>query len=195
MGRRRASIRSHQKGFSLIEMLAVVFVVVLLTSLISLNVGSGSSEINRENQVREVAALLGYALTESELSGTDHGLLIHQLDGFDEGSYRGLWLRRYDQGWAEPLSLNNAFEDLAFESGIELELRLDEQPPVDFEVLEEDANPPPQIILFAGGEVTPGELDWIDERSGDLLYTLRWDLFGRMTFMPKGIEPDDVFED
>jgi general secretion pathway protein H len=195
MGRKWTSMRSHQKGFSLIEMLAVVFVVVLLTSLVSLNVGSGSSEINRENQVREVAALLGYALTESELSGTDHGLLIHQLDGFDEGSYRGLWLRRYDQGWAEPLSLNNAFEDLAFESGIELELRLDEQPPVDFEVLEEDTNPPPQIILFAGGEVTPGELDWIDERSGDLLYTLRWDLFGRMTFMPKGIEPDDVFED
>ena len=192
-------MRRHQEGFSLIEMLAVVFVVVLLTSLVSLNVGSGSADINRENQVRDVAAMLGYALTEAELSGTDHGLLIHQLDGFDDsfddGSYGGLWLRRYDQGWAEPLSLNTAFEDLVFESGIELELRLEEQPPVDFDVLEEDANPPPQIILFAGGEVTPGELDWIDERSGDLLYTLRWDLFGRMTFMPKGIKPDDVFED
>ena len=187
-------MRQHHTGFSLIEMLAVVFVVVLLTSLVSLNVGSGSSEINRENKVREVAALLGYALTEAELSGTDHGLLIHRLDGFD-GSYGGLWLRRYDQGWAEPLSLNNAFEDLLFESGVELELRLEEQPPIDFEVLEEDTNPPPQIILFAGGEVTPGELDWIDERSGDLLYTLRWDLFGRMIFLPKGIEPDDAFDD
>ena len=188
-------MRRYQKGFSLIEMLAVVFVIVLLTSLVSLNVGSGSADINRENQVRDVAAMLGYALTEAELSGTDHGLLIHQLDGFDDGSYGGLWLRRYDQGWAEPLSLNTAFEDLVFETGIELELRLEEQPPIDFDVLEEDANSPPQIILFAGGEVTPGELDWIDERSGDLLYTLRWDLFGRMTFMPKGIEPDDVFED
>ena len=188
-------MRRHQKGFSLIEMLAVVFVVVLLTSLVSLNVGSGSADINRENQVRDVAAMLGYTLTEAELSGTDHGLLIHRLDGFDDSSYGGLWLRRYDQGWAEPVSLNTAFEDLVFEPGVELELRLEEQPPVDFDVLEEDANPPPQIILFAGGEVTPGELDWIDERSGDLLYTLRWDLFGRMTFMPKGIEPDDVFED
>ena len=70
-----------RRGFSLIEMLAVVFVVVLLTSLVSLNVGSGSADINRENQVRDVAAMLGYALTEAELSGTDHGLLIHQLDG------------------------------------------------------------------------------------------------------------------
>ena len=103
-------------------------------------------------------------------------------------------MRRYDQGWSEPLSRNNAFEDLQFEPGMELELRLEEQPPVDVEVLEEDLNPPPQIILFAGGEMTPGEMDWIDERSGDLLYTLRWDLFGRMTFLPKGIEPDDFFD-
>jgi general secretion pathway protein H len=186
-------VGQRQRGFSLIEMLAVVFVVVLLTSLVSLNVGSGSSDISRENQVRNVAALLGYALTEAELTGTDHGLLIHRLDDFD-ASYAGLWLRRYDQGWSEPLSRNNAFEDLQFEPGVELELRLEEQPPVDVEVLEEDLTPPPQIILFAGGEMTPGELDWIDERAGDLLYTLRWDLFGRMTFLPKGIEPDDFFD-
>ena len=87
------------------------------------------------------------------------------------------------------------FEDLEFESGVELELQLEEQPLVDFEILEEDTNPPPQIILFAGGEVTPGELTWIDDRTGDLLYILRWDLFGRMQFLPKGIEPDDVFEE
>ena len=183
-----------QRGFSLIEMLAVVFVVVLLTSLVSLNVGSVGDDINRENKVREVAAMLSYALTEAELSGTDHGLLIHRLAEGDT-TYQGLWLRRYDQGWAPPLSLNSAFEDLDFERGVELELQLEEQPLVDFEVLEEDTNPPPQIILFAGGEVTPGELTWIDERTGDLLYILRWDLFGRMQFLPKGLEPDEFLED
>lgn len=183
-----------QRGFSLIEMLAVVFVVVLLTSLVSLNVGSGGADINRENKVREVAAMLSYALTEAELSGTDHGFLIHRLAEGDT-TYQGLWLRRYDQGWAPPLSLNSAFEDLDFERGVELELQLEEQPLVDFEVLEEDTNPPPQIILFAGGEVTPGELTWIDERTGDLLYILRWDLFGRMQFLPKGLEPDEFLED
>ena len=183
-----------QRGFSLIEMLAVVFVVVLLTSLVSLNVGSGGADINRENKVREVAAMLSYGLTEAELSGTDHGLLIHRLSEGDS-TYQGLWLRRYDQGWAPPLSLNDAFDDLIFEPGIELELQLEEQPLVDFEILEEDTNPPPQIILFAGGEVTPGELTWIDDRTGDLLYTLRWDLFGRMQFLPRGREPDEGLED
>lgn len=183
-----------QRGFSLIEMLAVVFLVVLLTSLVSLNVGSGGADINRENKVREVAAMLSYALTEAELSGTDHGLLIHRLAEGDT-TYQGLWLRRYDQGWAPPLSLNSAFEDLEFERGVELELQLEEQPLVDFEVLEEATNPPPQIILFAGGEVTPGELTWVDDRTGDLLYILRWDLFGRMQFLPKGLEPDEFLED
>ena len=42
----------RQRGFSLIEMLAVVFVVVLLTSHVILNVGSGSSDLSRENPVR-----------------------------------------------------------------------------------------------------------------------------------------------
>lgn len=171
----------------------MVFVVVLLTSLVSLNVGSGGADINRENKVREVAAMLSYALTEAELSGTDHGLLIHRLTEGD-ASYQGLWLRRYDQGWAPPLSLNDAFEDLEFEPGVELELSLDEQPVVDFEVLAEDANLPPQIILFAGGEVTPGEMTWIDYRTGDLLYILRWDLFGRMVFLPRGLELDETAE-
>ena len=183
-----------QRGFSLIEMLAVVFVVVLLTSLVSLNVGSGGADINRESKVREVAAMLSYGLTEAELSGTDHGLFIHRLSEGDS-TYQGLWLRSYDQGWAPPLSLNDAFDDLIFEPGIELELQLEEQPLVDFEILEEDTNPPPQIILFAGGEVTPGELTWIDDRTGDLLYTLRWDLFGRMQFLPRGREPDEGLED
>ena len=183
-----------QRGFSLIEMLAVVFVVVLLTSLVSLNVGTGGADINRENKVREVAAMLSYALTEAELSGTDHGLLIHRLAEGDS-NYQGLWLRRYDQGWAPPLSLNDAFDDLKFEPGVELELQLEEQPLVDFEILEEETNPPPQIIFFAGGEVTPGELTWIDDRTGDLLYILRWDLFGRMQFLPKGLEPDEMLEE
>ena len=35
---------------------------------------------------------------------TDHELLIHRLDGFDDGSYGGLWLRRYDQGGRTPVA-------------------------------------------------------------------------------------------
>jgi len=192
--RKQLSGGRHSSGFSLIEMLAVVFVVVMLTSLVSLNVGSGGSDISRDNQVRQVASLLSYALTEAEMSGADYGLLIYATDGFDDVALKGQWLRRFDQGWSAPVQLNTALETLEFEDDIELELRLDEQPAVDFLPLEPDTNPPPQIMLFAGGEMTPGELDWIDQRSGELLYRLRWDLLGRMTLMPNGQEPDE-FDD
>ncbi len=185
---------ARSAGFSLIEMLAVVFVVVLLTSLVSLNVGSGSADIDRDSEVRQVSSLLSYALTEAEMSGADYGLLIYVAEGLDEPTLKGQWLRRFDQGWSAPIRQNTALETLEFDESVELELRLDEQPPVDFEPLEPDTNPPPQIMLFAGGEMTPGELDWIDQRSGDLLYRLRWDLLGRMTLMPDGQEPDE-FED
>ena len=47
-------------------------------------------------------------------------------------------------------------------------------------------NPAPQIVMWAGGEMTPGSLDWIDELTGELAYRLEWDLLGRMTTLPKG---------
>ncbi|EED35353.1 hypothetical protein NOR51B_1298 [Luminiphilus syltensis NOR5-1B] len=46
--------------------------------------------------------------------------------------------------------------------------------------------PIPQIVFFAGGEVTPGQLDWVDRATGNLLYRLQWDLFGRSELLPGG---------
>jgi len=42
-------------------------------------------------------------------------------------------------------------------------------------------------VTWAGGEMTPGALEWLDTRTGELLYRLEWDLLGRMTLMPKGL--------
>jgi hypothetical protein len=40
--------------------------------------------------------------------------------------------------------------------------------------------------MWAGGEVTPGSIEWLDDRTGELLYRLEWDLLGRMTELPYG---------
>ena len=141
---------ARSAGFSLIEMLAVVFVVVLLTSLVSLNVGSGSADIDRDSEVRHVSSLLSYALTEAEMSGADYGLLIYVAEGLDEPVLKGQWLRRFDQGWSAPIRQNTALETLEFDESVELELRLDEQPPVDLEPLEPDTNPRHRLCCLLG---------------------------------------------
>ena len=34
--------------------------------------------------------------------------------------------------------------------------------------------------------MTPGALEWIDQKTGERLYRLEWDLLGRMTLLPRG---------
>ena len=55
----------RQRGFSLIELLVAVFVIVLLTGVVSLNVGRGGAELELESKVRHLAGLLAFASAEA----------------------------------------------------------------------------------------------------------------------------------
>ena len=84
-------------GFSLIELLITVLVIVLLTSVVSLNVGDGGRRAKQEDLARHFANVMAYAQAEAEMSGVDHGLYLQQ-GGRGERRYEAHWLRRYDQG-------------------------------------------------------------------------------------------------
>jgi general secretion pathway protein H len=82
-------------------------------------------------------------------------------------------------------------EAITFAEGIEIALALVGDPEVEITDRDPELKPAPQIVLFASGEATEGELDWLDARSGELLFRLRWDLLGRTTLMPRGEELDE----
>ena len=65
-----------QRGFSLIELLVAVFVIVLLTGVVSLNVGRGGAELELESEVRHLSGLLAFSSAEAGMSAADHGLFI-----------------------------------------------------------------------------------------------------------------------
>ena len=95
-------LTGSQRGFSLIELLVAVFVIVLLTGVVSLNVGRGGAELELESEVRHLAGLLAFSSAEAGLSAADHGLFIAQESDVEAPGYEGIWLRRFDQGWAAP---------------------------------------------------------------------------------------------
>jgi prepilin-type N-terminal cleavage/methylation domain-containing protein len=62
----------YQRGFSLLELLVVMFVVVIITSMVSLAVNSGGQDLHLESDVRNLADVARYAMDEAELSGDDY---------------------------------------------------------------------------------------------------------------------------
>lgn len=187
---RLAMSRVSARGFSLIELLVAVFVIVLLTGVVSLNVGRGGADLALEAEVRHISGLLSYASAEAALSASDHGLYIGENSEVSAAAYEGVWLKRFDQGWVSPRQGAEIFAPLALGDGYELRLILEGQPEADLSPYERDLKLSPQIVTWAGGEVTPGALEWLDTRTGELLYRLEWDLLGRMTLMPKGLADD-----
>ena len=90
------------RGFSLIELLVAVFVIVLLTGVVSLSVGRGGADLGLESEVRHLSGLLAFASAEAGLSAADDGLFIGLHSDEGESRYQGIWMRRFDQGWAAP---------------------------------------------------------------------------------------------
>lgn len=173
-------------GFSLVEMLVVVLVIVLLTSVVSLNVGSGGGVIERDQTARRLAGLMAHSQVEAEFSGADHGLYFERLGDLGNVSYRAHWLRHYDQGWAEPKGNMALVEPIMFPEGTELFLTLSSDPDVEITARPVDLRPEPQIVFYASGEVSEGGLEWVEASTGSLLYQFEWDLLGRIELLLAG---------
>ncbi|MDG2441763.1 MAG: prepilin-type N-terminal cleavage/methylation domain-containing protein, partial [Luminiphilus sp.] len=141
------------RGFSFIELLVAIFVIVLLTGVVSLNVGRGGAELQLDGEVRYLANLLSFSGDEAELSAADHGLLIAFDSTARDTRYQGMWLRRFEQGWAAPRAGTEVFVPFVFMAGTELLLNLEGQPRVEIPVYDPTLKTAPQIIMWAGGEV------------------------------------------
>jgi len=169
-------------GFSLIEMLVVLFVVVLLTSLVSLNIDSGAGDRAVRDRLGTLLALAGLAIDEAQDSGTDLGVLFLQdVNERGETTVTALWRQRLRVGWRQPEDALGLYEPLLFPPGIEVRLYLDGdavQPlrSGDAGAVSERA---PQWLFSASGETQSGELEILAAGDGERLWRATWDALGR----------------
>lgn len=182
----------RQAGFSLLEMLVTLFVIVIVTSLVALTITSGSQDMQLEARVRSLADVAAYALDEAQLSGRDFGLLLQreQVDGQEVYSYA--WRERRPTGWQQAGNGEEIFEPQTLPPDYELELQLEDSPITAVGLAdtaeEEEA---PQVVLYASGETTVGSIDVRRRNNGELLWRVRWDLLGDFTILPRGEDPED----
>jgi len=182
----------QQSGFSLLELLVVLFVIVIIAASVNLNVSSGGQDIQLETEVRNLASVAAFSMDEAELSGRDYGLLITQAFDSGESVFSYSWRERRPEGWRNINSARDVYDVRVFPPGFELLLELNDLPVPEWQSPDEvDATP--QVILYASGETTPGNLEVIDS-TGVLQWRLEWDLLGRFELFRRGERdgaPDD----
>ena len=177
-------------GFSLLEMLLVLFVVVVLTSLVSLNVGSGADTRLREQAALSIRDGVVFALDEAQFTGRDFGLLLQAGTGVDPG-VQLRWRERLAQGWRGPANNAVVFEDLWLDGDVELILDGLLVEPVDPAEGDALAGSVPQWLFLASGDTQTGQLLWRDSVSGEMLFRLEWDALGRVEVF-RGDELDSL---
>jgi general secretion pathway protein H len=200
----RASVRQH--GFSLLEMLVALIVIVLVTTLAGLTINSGGQDVRLEALVRSLADTGSYALDEAQMSGVDYGLLIEeeQVAGATIYSYR--WLERYIdvarrvEEWREPASGKDVYARQQLPEGIELELELEDAPavklaPDENKKMDTEKGLHPQVMFYASGETTVGAINVRKQRGGELLWRIEWDLLGRFKVLRRGVPDEDEEKD
>jgi general secretion pathway protein H len=182
-----ATVPGRQQGFSLLELLVALIVVVLVTTMVNLTVSSGGQDVRLEAQVRNLADVASYALDEAQMTGVDYGLLLQENLETGETTYSYSWLERHVDGWGDPVSGKDLFAQEHLPPGIALELEVEDAPVAELSLDDnEEEKINPQVVFYASGETTVGAINVRQLDNDELLWRIEWDLLGRFDVLRRG---------
>ena len=150
---RHFAAASRASGFTLLEVLVVVIIIGIITSMavVSTRVLGGDHEMDRE--ARRLQAVLGQAREDAMLEGRDVGLRIDAL-GYDFLRYDGR-NERWETVIEDPLLRERLFPD-GMSAGLWLESRRVQLP--ERSLPNERAPASPQVVVLASGDLVPFEV-------------------------------------
>ena len=179
-------------GFSLVEILVVMFVIAMVTSMVSLSISSGGQGIRLESAVRDLADTAAYALDEAQFTGLDYGLLVEQNFDPAVARYSYAWRERHLEGWKLPRSGKEVFASRDMPEGVVLELEIENSPFSEVDLDDDEGREQqPQIVFYSSGETTVGAINVRSEQDSELLWRIEWDLLGRFQVLRRGIPEEE----
>lgn len=156
----------RSSGFTLLELLVVIFIVGIIAAMATLSVGTATSSKGVEKEAERIGDLVRLASEEAVLRGREFGLTFYRREyvfsTYDAGKARWVPL---DEGAAGPLAGTRLPPEAELEVRIEdrLVALADERPPPPEDPDEDEPGQgrddnAPQVFIFSSGDVTPFEV-------------------------------------
>ena len=181
------NFRGRPFGFSLIELLVVIVIIAIVSSIAVLSLGLVGDDRELQTAARRLSSLVEIAQDEAVMQGREFGLEV-MVD-----SYRFVEFDPYANQWGELLG-DDIFRTRTLPEDIEFELFLEDRrilldnEPGDFDARDEFAirdlseTYAPQIWIFSSGDMTPFELHILRKLANQSV-VLRGDLTGAIEFV------------
>ena len=164
-----------ESGFTLLELLAVLFIIGIIVSFAGLSIGQRSSR-SAQDEAERLYGLVGMASEEAVLQGRE--LAVE----FKKDNYRFLELAD-DNKWI-PIEEDTLFRKRTFPQDVKIDLVV-EGAVASFD----DEKNLPRIFVLSSGELTDFELSFsLDEKKA---YTLRGTINGKLDLSRVG-DSDEV---
>ncbi len=152
-------LRRRHSGFSLLELLVVVFIIGILATMFTLSVGVTGGDRELEREVDRLSALIGLASEEAVFQGREIGLRFlprgYEFSIFDPEE--NAWILLSGDELFSPRELPDELLVELEIDGRAVVLKVDDERQRGSED-DPDDDYRPQIFIFSSGDVTPFEL-------------------------------------
>jgi general secretion pathway protein H len=164
-----------EQGFTLIEIMAVIFVIGVMTGLAALSI-SGHSERLLNNEAQRLFQKIRLVSEEAEFSQNEYGMGLTNQNGyqfyrFDEQVMD--WVK-LDKDFFKPVSLEEGYElNLdTHENTLDASILLVKPKQEEVTFYGEKKTNTPDIVFFSDGQVTPFRLFLSNKRLGKTTYVV-----------------------
>jgi general secretion pathway protein H len=145
-----------------LELLVVVTIIAIFAGVAVLSLGTLGADRGLEREAARLQSLIDLLAEEAVLESRDYGLL------FSETGYRFYVYDYLTFTWLEPTG-DRLLAERTLDEPLQLSLELDDREvrlAQDFDTMDINEQPEPQVIVFGTGEVTPFEVGFFRELNG-----------------------------